>query len=171
MTRLFALLIICFGSLGCSEQGPAIALWIDIPEGVPVPGAVDTLRISISSSSPDDRVCEEASETVELSSKGDFPLYILLERGSIYTKNVVYEVEGFHVEEPAVEGIVGFTSWPSEGIKDVRLTLYRGCFNFETPCPDNQHCVEGEDGGLCITTNLPDEFEYPENTTQTSCLF
>ena len=153
-------LLLVIGLLcGCGEEGPAIRLYIDTPADIPT--ELDGFQVTISASSPDDRVCDEVTGLLEVRSRDDLPMFVLLEKGTVFTKNVAYRVVGHRALEHVTEPLVGWTEWPEQGARDVEVSLTPGCFinRIGVRCYENEHCVDG----VCELIDLPAELLDPDN--------
>jgi hypothetical protein len=142
---------------GCTEGPPAIRLFVDV--GARVPDEVDELHVSIAALSPEGRVCQARVGLFNLESADVFPIYVRIEQGADYTEAAAWWVSGWKGDQRALEERAGWAEWPSEGERDVDLTLEAACL-IETlggPCADGEHCA----GGECVETDLPDEFLDP----------
>lgn len=152
----------------CGGCGDSEGVYLVLDTTIPVPFAINTVTVSASASSRAGRVCEQATVVLPVTSPQDFPLYVFLEKGSQYSREVSYRVKGYRDDTQVLADHAGWAPWPEEGRPEINITLDPACTAglMEQLCDPGLHCV----GGACgEVPGLPEAFVDPEALDAVAC--
>ncbi len=158
--RAWVLLSAAVVSMGGCAEPAAVHLLIDTTASMP--SDLNGFEVTISSSSPEGRVCESVSALIYVAGQAELPAFVSAERGSIYTTNLMYGVVGFQRSDPWGIEVrsaphIGWVEWPDSGVREVEVTLDRRCLSLVAG--EGEHCAEGRIEPI----EVPEEFGDPAN--------